>query len=151
MSIRTARGHRSPCSDSEIFGIKETAPKDDDQWNQFKAGGSIDTGARSRIDALRSEQGDLQERESFLREALEQGRTELDKIRGRLSLELCKSYRSEFAKDAREILNAIKLLCDIEQRSQARREGLTRNGITTGSLPTRCLTSACGKTHLATE
>jgi len=85
---------RSRAIESEILGIKEAPPAADDQWTKFKAGGSVET-ARSRIDALRAEQADLQQREAFLNEALSQGRAELDRIRGRLSLEICKRRRPE--------------------------------------------------------
>ena len=39
---------RSSAIEIEILSIKET-PADDDQWHRFKAGGSIDSGARSRM------------------------------------------------------------------------------------------------------
>jgi hypothetical protein len=125
---------RSSAIESEILGIKEIVPADD-QWNQFKAGGSIETGARSRIDALRAQQSDLQQREAFLNEALTQGRNELDKIRGRLSVEICKSYRSEFANDAKETLHHLKALTDVTERTRRRRESLEQSGIRTGSIP----------------
>jgi hypothetical protein len=111
---------RSSAIESEILGIKEIVPGDDDQWNRFKSGASIDTGARSRIDALRAEQSDLQAREGFLTEAREQVRAELDKIRGKLSLQICQSYRSQFVEDARQILQHVKSLCDAIETSRAR-------------------------------
>ena len=112
----------------EVLGIKETPPSDDDQWSKFKSGSTIDTRAPSRIDGLRAKQGDLQQREAFLTEALEQGRIELDKIRGKLSLEICKSYRSEFAKDAKETLQHLKALSDVTERTRRRRENLEQAG-----------------------
>ena len=61
---------RSSEIESEILALKDIVLADDAQWNRFKAGGTIDTNARSRI-ALRTEQGDLQQRQAFLSEALE--------------------------------------------------------------------------------
>lgn len=130
-------GERSAQVEFELLGIKQTVPTDaDNQWNQFKNGGSTDTNSCGRVDALRAEQGDLQQRQVFLTEALEQGKMELDRIIGRLSIDVCKAYRPEFAKDAKEMLSHVKALCDIEQRSQLRRAELERNGVKTGSLPT---------------
>src|SRR5687767_10417765 len=96
---------RSAQVELELLNIKQTVTTDDNQWNQFKNGGSTETNSRGRVDGLRAEQGDLQQRQGFLTEALEQGRVELDKIRGKLSLQICQGYRSQFVEDARRILH----------------------------------------------
>jgi hypothetical protein len=50
-------------------------------------------------------------------------------------LEVCKSYRAEFAKDAKEILHHLKALSDVTERTRRRRDSLEQGGIRTASIP----------------
>jgi hypothetical protein len=91
---------------------------------------------RSITAALGAELEQLQKREPLLLEELEDARQELDRVRGKLSLELSQSARLEDLPDIQEILKAQEAIIAANNRIQARRDAREKAGIS------NCLPSA---------
>jgi hypothetical protein len=83
---------------------------------------------------LRGEQQQLEGRLRFVNDGLELGLQELDKVRGRCSLEICLSARPQFVLQTRRILESLKVICDAHEKLRKMRESLQADDVRTGSL-----------------
>jgi hypothetical protein len=125
---------RAATVELEILNFKTSQRKEDDEWSQFMAGAGTPLG-ETQLKGLREEEKWLEQRRQFLTQALEQGKMELDCIRRKLSLEICKLHRPAFAEDAKKILSHLQAICELDQQSRHRRTDLERDGVVTGALP----------------
>jgi hypothetical protein len=71
---------------------------------------------------------------NFIREALGTGEIELDKVRGRFSLDICAAARPRYMEQVKRILLALKTISDANAELQHIRDELERQGVTAGSL-----------------
>jgi hypothetical protein len=83
---------------------------------------------------LHDELVEAEGRVRFIDEALEVGMMELDRIRGRASLELCQQVREKWVTQIARILDALKVIDQANRALDVMRSDLERNGIRTGSL-----------------
>jgi hypothetical protein len=70
----------------------------------------------------------------FIAEALATGTMELDKVHGRVSLEICNAHRGEFVDVIHKLLQAIKTICECNRTLESMRNDLEARGIRTGSI-----------------
>jgi hypothetical protein len=107
----------------------------DSAFEQFvKAGGAAYGVARTA--ELQEEYQHLQQREHFLKEALEEGRRKLDALHGQSSLRKCEEqFLPRQLKRIERRLSAIKEICDTNTEELKDRAEEERNGTATGSVP----------------
>jgi hypothetical protein len=86
----------------------------------------------------------LEGRVRFFNEALTVGRQELDRVRGRYSLEVCADVRPQWVAEIKVILECLKKISESNQRLDTMRGELEGQGIRTGSLP-HCTCDLGGK------
>ena len=106
----------------------------EDAWSLALQGGN----APAEIDAkssLREEFQLLEGRLKFIREALDTGVLELDRVHGRASLEICKEVRPQFTKQIEKLLGGIRAVCEANEDLETLRSDLERDGVRSGSLP----------------
>jgi hypothetical protein len=84
--------------------------------------------------ALRAELDEIQKREPTLLEEVETARQELDRVRGRLSPELCKPARARSMERVKKRVAAIRAIIEANEEDLAERHALERNDISTASL-----------------
>jgi hypothetical protein len=84
---------------------------------------------------LREELLRLEGNARFIDEALRVGEMELDKIRGRISLEICATVRPQWIAEIKVILECLKRISESNLALDRMRAEIERNGIRSDSLP----------------
>lgn len=91
---------------------------------------------------LREELGNLEKRQQFLRDALEQGQAQLDRIVGGISLNACRDIvRPVYVESLRKLLKALRQVCDCSAELLRIRDEVESAGYRTDHLPLATFTA----------
>jgi hypothetical protein len=88
--------------------------------------------------ALREEYGICEARLRFIEKALDTGAMELDKVHGRVSLEICKEHRPRFVEQIAKLLESVKAVCAANEELERLRAEIVAGGVRSDSIP-HCL------------
>jgi hypothetical protein len=103
-----------------------------DEWEAFKEGGA---GEESDGVGLRAQYRDLEQRERFVRKALDKGQQELASITDDISVQVCQGMRPQFLELIAKLLGALKTVSECNDALWQLHRELEDQGIRTGSLP----------------
>lgn len=101
-------------------------------WGAYLS--SEDPNAHVKCEDLRQGAARIEDRQRFLESALNQGRAEVEKIRGRLSMELCKQARSLQIAEIKRVFTALREIADACAKMRAIRDDIEKAGYRSSSL-----------------